>query len=682
MNKPKVWLAYVSCPITTAVYLERALRRISRLTTLGPVLPEELIEKKQLQNIKASVVGHDVLTNFTPEMGSILAATDPNDHPDLYLWVESVADHFPVNLQAISCPKACYLLTSGVNLAWHLEWARQFDHVFIAQREYLENFRAQGLNVHWLPPACDPEIHGSHNLLKQYDVGFVGSMPGSNPRRGELLKMLAEQTNLHAERCFLDDMAKVFSASRIVFNCNANNDLNTRVFEAMSTGSLLLTDMAWDSGQDILFRDSEDYALFRHDDLLPDTVGFYLDNEELRERIGTRGRRLVHAAHTYHHRAEDLINVALGGKATTFSAEQLRQRSLEGLTAPVVEARDALPALSGSSRSFVIPVLDYSPASTYSIVTLLDDLADIEGDVIVVFNSETVADELKNHPRITQYAVMKRNVGVSRAWNIGLDMAVTPVVFIVNADVHLQAETVAALETFLMTLDKAACTGPQGSFVDFSLTRDYCYFDKGSFPEPLAVDAVSGFLFALKREHFTDKLIRFEDAYTPCYFEEWDLGLQIKKAGLKSYIIPVTAYDHHWSGTIRALREIEYYSNADTAGDILKRNRGYFLAKWRSIAQQESLPALLQSGFREYGIGFVRKLLVGGKISDADQVLGRIEKDFPRDGEIQALRGYVAFHQNRVREASLFYRNAGRFDPEFDAESYTLALRQELEVTA
>ncbi|RQW83145.1 MAG: glycosyltransferase [Geobacter sp.] len=341
-----------------------------------------------------------------------------------------------------------------------------------------------------------------------------------------------------------------------------------------------------------------------------------------------------------------------------------------------------MPALSSSSRSFVIPVLDYSPASCYSILTLLADLKDIDGDVIVIFNSEKVADELKDHPRISQYAVMKRNVGVARAWNIGLDMAVTPVVFIVNSDVHLQAETVTALEDGLMTLDRAACVGPQGSFVDFSLTRDYCYFDKGSFSEPLAVDAVSGFLFALKREHVTDKQIRFEDAFTPCYFEEWDLGLQIRKAGLKSYIIPVTAYDHHWSGTISALREIEYYSNADSAGTILKRNRGYFLAKWRYTAEIERLPSLLESGFRGYGTGFARTLLLAGKISDADEVLARLERDFPRDGEILTLRGFAAFHLHRIRESAVYYRSVAKFAPEFDAESYTLSLRHEMEVAA
>lgn len=679
---PKVWLDYVSYPVTTAMYLERALRKISRLTTLGPMLPEALIEQWHLQSMKAPVLPHDIPTEFSPDLAGILAATGPAEQPDLYLWVESVGGHHPRNLTALSCPKACYLIDSHLNLSWHLEWARQFDFVFIAQREYLERFRAQGSNAHWLPLGCDPDIHTSCDVLKQHDVGFVGSLTSNNPRRTELLQILSAQVNLHAERCFLTDMARVFSASKIVFNCAVNSDLNMRVFEAMSTGSLLLTDLAWNSGQDVLFRDGEDYAVYRHDDLLPDTVRFYLDNEDLRERIGARGRRLVHTAHTYLHRAEDLLSVALAGKEATWSAEELRKRSLAGVGSPFQDARKAMPSLSSATRSFVIPVLDYSPASCYNITTLLDDLKDISGDVIVVYNSEKVADELKNHPRITQYAVMKQNVGVSRAWNIGLDMAVTPVVFIVNADVHLKVETVEALEAGLLNLNAAACVGPQGSFVDFSLTRDYCYFDKGSFSAPLEVDAVSGFLFALKREHFAEKSIRFEDAFTPCYFEEWDLGLQIRKAGLKSYIIPVTAYDHHWSGTIRALREIEYYSNADTAGEILKRNRGYFLAKWRSIAADEGLSSLLVSGFRAYGAACARQLVMSGKVPEADEVLARLERDFPRDGEIQVLRGYVSFQLNRIRESSLFFRNAARYEPAFDAESYTLAMKSETESAA
>src|SRR6185369_10743088 len=141
---PHVWLAYVSYPITTAAYFERTLRKISRVTTLGPVLPADMIEEWQLQNLKLPFKELDISTGPTPDMATIIAATEQADYPDLYLWVESVSGHFPLNLRSLPCPKACYLIDSHFNLTTHLEWAKQFDMVFIAQREYLDDFRKLG----------------------------------------------------------------------------------------------------------------------------------------------------------------------------------------------------------------------------------------------------------------------------------------------------------------------------------------------------------------------------------------------------------------------------------------------------------------------------------------------------------------------------------------------------------
>ncbi|MFH1028431.1 MAG: glycosyltransferase [Pseudomonadota bacterium] len=638
MNNLHVWLAYVAYPVTTAVYFERALRKLGRTTTIGPTLPHELIEKWQLQNMNLPLNDQDISTGGNPDMEQLVADTAPADRPDLYIWVESVHGYYPLNINTLPCPKVCYLIDSHLNLPMHLEWARQFDQVFIAQREYLDDFRKLGMKTYWLPLGCDPEVHHRYTEPKIHDVGFVGGiMAGS--RREALLTELASQIPVHYERCFWDDMVRLFSRSRIVFNEAVRNDLNMRVFEVMSTGTMLLTDMAGNSGQDELFRDGEDYAVYR-DSNICDFATFYLANEELREQIAGRGQRLVHNAHTYGHRVEDLLEVALNGKPDTFSAKELRDRSLAGV--PAIDA-DILSSIciSSSRRSFVIPVLDMSPASEYNILTLLGDLEDVEGDVIVIFNGQEVAEHLKNHPRITRYAVMKHNIGVARAWNLGMEMAVTPTVFILNADLHVERQAVDALEQALLSLPDAACVGPQGSFFDFVLAKDYTYFDKGSFNGPLEVDAVSGFFFAIKLEHFNEKIIRFENGFTPCYFEEWDLGLQIKRAGLKNYIVPTSAYDHHWSGSIRALREITFYEKAETAGEILLRNRRLFLNKWRGIATRENNPRLLESGFFVYVTDQAQKLINDGRVDDARNWLDTAELWLRDDTRFSALRRYI-----------------------------------------
>ena len=639
MNKaaPHVWLSYVSYPVTTAAYLERALRKICRVTTIGPKLPEELIARWDLHNLNQPVRPHDIDTPMSYDLGEILAQVDPSAHPDIYLWVESVGGHQPWNFEALECPKVGYLIDTHLSLDYHLELAKKFDFVFLVHRQFVAEIRKVNPNTHWLPVACDPAIHSAHECKKQFEISFVGSIQ-SGLRRHQLLSHLGSQLPVHYERCFLNDMANVFSRSKIVFNEAVKNDLNMRAFEVMSSGALLLTDMTTDTGQDILFRDGEDCAVYR-DAHITDTARFYLENEALREQIAQRGRRLVHNAHTYDHRVADLLAVALGSKADTLSAEELREQSLVGV--PAIDADFAASiCISSTRRSFVIPVLDMSPASEYNILTLLNDLEAIEGDVIVIFNGQEVAEHLKGHPRITRYAIMKKNIGVARAWNLGLEIAVTPTVFMLNADLHVEREAIDALEQALNSLPDAACVGPQGCFSEYPLVKDYLYFEKGTFNRPLVVDAVSGFFFAVKTEHFNNKTIRFENAFTPCYFEELDIGLQIKQAGLKNYIVPVTGYDHHWSGTIRALREIEYYDKSETAGEILLKNRRLFLNKWYAIANRCSKKNLLESGFMAF-IADQAELLIGeGRYSDAEMLIANATARAPENERTVALRRF------------------------------------------
>ena len=638
-NTTTVWLSYVGYSVTTAVYIERALRKICRTVTVGPPLPHEFIEKWQLQNINQPIIHHNIITNFNTDMGVVLALNPDVPRPDLFLWVESALGYMPGNSAALGCPTCCYLIDSHLMLEKHLKRALLFDFVFIAQRAYLEDFRKVNPRTYWLPLGCNLEIHRCWPVEKVYDIGFVGAIIAES-RREELLKRLTDAVPLHIEHCFLEEMAQVFSKSRMVFNNAANHDLNMRFFEVLSTGAMLLSDATLGSGQSELFRDGEDYACYQDGNLV-ETVRFYLENDALRERIAARGRRLVQNAHTYGHRAIDLLDVVFGEKADTFSAAELRERSLTGMPEPLAELRSRIE-INSPARSFVIPVLDYSPASEYNIVTLLNDLEGIEGEVIVVFNGAAIGEELKGHPRITRYAIMKQNVGVARGWNVGLDMAEGESIFIINADAHILPDAVATIEQGLHTLPDALCVGPQGTFFNFSLCIDYCYFDKGSFNQAMEVDAVSGFFFAVNRRLFLENGLHFDSDYSPCYFEEWDLALQAKRVGLKCYIVPTEAYDHHWSGTIRALRTIPYLGRDEEAGGILKRNRQLFLAKWRAMAQKEQNPQLLESGWKRYMLKIVRELMVSGRHAQAREAIQLLAKVYPHDFEVVSLHKLVS----------------------------------------
>ena len=640
----KVLLAYVSYPATTAAYLEKALRNIAQVKTIGPRLPAHLLTQWKLENLKAPISPHEIDAPMDVDMAIVSLY---GFEPDLYLWVESVPGYFPKNLDAIKCPKACYLIDTYSNHPWYIDWAKKFDYVFLADLSYVERFRAAGVNAFWLPLGCDPDIHHPLSLEKKYDIGFVGTISDGTDRH-RYLNALASKFPLHYERSFLNEMSNTFGHSKMVFN-NAvgKTDLNMRFFEAMACGTLLFSDMARDSGQDILFAPQKDYALYNERNIL-EVAEYYLNDDIARDAVAKQGQQLVLAGHTYQHRMENFLEVMLGRVKRTLSPYDLRDLAASKLSAQ--RAQEGNKPYAGLinpqsvSRSFIVPVLDYSPASPFNIKTLLEDLTHIGGEVIVIFNNEQVANEIKHHPRIDHYAVMKENVGVARAWNLGLDICRTDYAFILNADLKVGSNTIEQLHQGLKTLPEVAMVGTQGSYFNFDFLKDYFYLDKGKFSNIMEVDAVSGFLFGVKTKYFKDKKLRFEDEYTPCYFEEWDIGLQIKAAHLKSYIIPCTDYEHQWSGSIKAYRQIRYYDQAETAKQILLRNGYLFKEKWQTLAKAIPIENFLESAWLK--ILLVQfEIAISKKMPDeAKAFIAQLSHYFPEKNDISACKAVFLEH--------------------------------------
>ncbi len=306
-RKPRVLLSYTANPQTTGAYLERALRSLCDVLTYGPAIDEDVLRKWDLEKIRDRLYGHD-LPYSTAEVERILSSLPGDWRPDLFLWVESGVSYPLRGLSALPCPTACWLIDTHIHPRQHLETAKIFDFVFLAQKQYVPLFREAGIrNVHWLPLACDPDIHRDFGLEPLHDVSFVGSVTAAHPRRNELLLRLARRFNAHLQRCFLEEMALAFSRSRIVFNCSARGDLNMRVFEALSTGSLLVTDQAARSGLEELFEDGRHLVIYRSAEELEERIAYFLGHEEERTRIARQGMREARARHTYAHRAAAIL---------------------------------------------------------------------------------------------------------------------------------------------------------------------------------------------------------------------------------------------------------------------------------------------------------------------------------------------------------------------------------------
>ncbi|ODS33886.1 MAG: Glycosyl transferase family 2 [Candidatus Scalindua rubra] len=232
------------------------------------------------------------------------------------------------------------------------------------------------------------------------------------------------------------------------------------------------------------------------------------------------------------------------------------------------------------SCSFIIPVLDFSPHSPYNIKTLLSDLEGIHGEVICIFNSREVYDKLHNHPRIDKYCYNNVNAGVSRSWNIGINLAEGRCAFVLNSDIHVRPLAIEQLESYLFSLDKAVLVGPQGTHLDFKKLSIIKYFEKGTFNEPVLTHDVSGFFFAIHLERFFKHRLMFDVQFSPCFYEEWDMGLQIIQAGLACYAVPVKDFEHHWGASQDENLSVNYFGKEITRAEIMSKNRERFVAKW------------------------------------------------------------------------------------------------------
>lgn len=223
---------------------------------------------------------------------------------DLHIRVDyGINNPFPKDLK----PSAYYAIDTHIDPEWRVDMAKnaEFDHVFCAQ--YPGTQLEWGTrNVYWLPLACDPEIHKPDRYYdKVYDVCFIGNtQPGWQSRRIERLdKLFKAVPNFWTGNRFFQEATKVYAQSRIVFNSAHSNDINMRVFEAMCSGSLLLTDKQNWNGlwePDIYFGEYTDKDM-------ADRALYYLKYDYRREEMAKRAQAFVVEKHKYIDRAKEML---------------------------------------------------------------------------------------------------------------------------------------------------------------------------------------------------------------------------------------------------------------------------------------------------------------------------------------------------------------------------------------
>lgn len=313
-NVKNILLCYGYHPNTTAVYFEKALKEtgcnVVSITSSG-----------------FGKSGYPINVDIFELVSQL-----PGMKPDLLLFVDS-PPFFPRNIEKIDCPTACYLIDTHVNLDLRLSYAPFFDYVFIAQKKHLEDFKHRAnSNTSWLPLACDPEIHRGQVREKLYDIGFVGNVR-KGTRREKFLAEISKRfsVNDYTRQYTKEQIGEIYSQSRIVFNITCSDDLNMRVFEGLSSGSMLLTERI-SEGQSDIFCDRHDLVEYADLGEAIALTNYYLAHQEEREEIAANGLRLVLGGHTYRDRCQVILNAVSGDGAIECSAPARSMSNFEKKT--------------------------------------------------------------------------------------------------------------------------------------------------------------------------------------------------------------------------------------------------------------------------------------------------------------------------------------------------------------
>ncbi len=319
-------LHYVASPLTTARYFEAAAQPTHHVMTTGFRLPEDVLEMWGFPPPPPPYPEQRIPLPHKAPYAQLIEHLPQGYEPDLYFWLDSGPSQVESDIDLLTIPKVAYLIDTHVSPELRLEMARHFDCTFLAQKGQVSSFRAAGIgNVFWAPLGCHPEMHDVGELAREYDVAYVGSFSEEEgDRRRELLQKVAQCFPNHfMGRAWPPEMARIYARAKIVVNVCHNRDVNMRVFEAMASGALLLTEEA--EGLDDLFEEGKHLLVYRSEDELTALIEEYLADEGARSRIAEAGRELVLREHTYAQRLEAILEQTKKALGLTFRPRAYHQ---------------------------------------------------------------------------------------------------------------------------------------------------------------------------------------------------------------------------------------------------------------------------------------------------------------------------------------------------------------------
>ncbi|MBM4145211.1 MAG: glycosyltransferase [Nitrospira sp.] len=501
---------------------------------------------------------------------------------DLYLNID---DSFRYILPSHLRPSAWWVIDTHLQYEWDLHKAKTFDHVFTAQKDGARKLSADGVaNVSWIPLACDPEIHHEYDLPKKWDICFVGNVfPG--PRERMLTVIQAQFSNIFIGNKYFDEMAKTYSESRIVFNQSIRNDVNMRVFEALSCGSLLVTNNLDENGLSELFTDGAHLISFRNEKELIEKLKDYLQDDKEREKIAYAGMEEAQHNHTYGHRMYCILETCFtespsknfGEKEQLVSIVILTHNQLEH----TIKCLDSIKTHTPEPHEIII--VDNN--STDGTLGYLRDYMKARANLRVISNNS--------------------NRGFAGGNNQGISLAHGSYILLLNNDTVVTQGWLSRMLNVLERYPDTDIVGPMSNYVSGQQLVHKIGYKKLSELDSFAnrwseehkgqsfsIHRVVGFCLLAKRE-VIDRIGGLDERFGSGNFEDDDFCIRAALAGCKARIAQ-DVFIHHTGRQTFEGAGIDFSKS-------LERNWELFKAKWKIPADIPynmgyPLPSRLPSG--------------------------------------------------------------------------------------
>jgi hypothetical protein len=218
---------------------------------------------------------------------------------------------------------AVYCIDSSLNEYWLIPLAKLCTFVYVDQLSSVSKFSRQGVRAQWLP-LCVSETDFRPVTEIQHFITFVGRVTQHRVKRANLLSHISKSFPLNVVSSVSHaTMLDIFAASRIVLNENFFSGLNLRFFQALASGSLLLTERRC-FGVRSHFREGVHFVGYSPNDILA-TLGSIEQAYENYVHIASSGQEECRRHHTSECRARTVIEDMASDRSPAELSVQAKQ---------------------------------------------------------------------------------------------------------------------------------------------------------------------------------------------------------------------------------------------------------------------------------------------------------------------------------------------------------------------